>query len=70
MDIMKDVMCANLWVIDLDGSANRPLTIGNRNDSSPRWFPDETSWRGSHVLKSSREAPRYRKLTSGRSAAA
>ncbi|HWP44514.1 MAG TPA: S9 family peptidase, partial [Blastocatellia bacterium] len=39
-DIMTDRNYSNLWIINSDGSDNRPLTTGNRNDSSPRWSPD------------------------------
>jgi hypothetical protein len=40
MDIMKDRQRSNLWIINSDGAEHRPLTTGNRNDSSPRWSPD------------------------------
>jgi len=40
MDVMKDTKRSNLWIIRSDGSGNRPLTTGNRNDFSPRWSPD------------------------------
>ncbi|MFQ6116556.1 MAG: DPP IV N-terminal domain-containing protein, partial [bacterium] len=40
MDIMTDRRRSNLWIIKYDGSDQRPLTTGNRNDSSPRWSPD------------------------------
>ena len=36
-DIMSDTRYSNLWMINFDGSDNRPLTTGNYNDSSPRW---------------------------------
>jgi acylaminoacyl-peptidase len=39
-DIMTDKRHSNLWIISADGSDDRPLTTGNRNDSSPRWSPD------------------------------
>ncbi|HXG65840.1 MAG TPA: S9 family peptidase [Blastocatellia bacterium] len=39
-DIMSDTRYSNLWIINFDGSDNRPLTTGNYNDSSPRWSPD------------------------------
>jgi acylaminoacyl-peptidase len=39
MDIMTDKQRSNLWIINTDGSGHRPLTTGNRNDSSPRWSP-------------------------------
>lgn len=41
-DIMSDRNCSNLWIINFDGTDNRPLTTGNRSDSSPRWSPDGT----------------------------
>jgi dipeptidyl aminopeptidase/acylaminoacyl peptidase len=40
MDIMKDRQRSNLWIINSDGAEHRPLTTGDRNDSSPRWSPD------------------------------
>ena len=39
MDIMHDRRRSNLWMVNADGSEHRPLTSGNRNDSSPRWSP-------------------------------
>src|SRR6185503_5049773 len=36
-DIMTDKRYSNLWIINFDGSNNRPLTTGNFGDSSPRW---------------------------------
>ena len=39
-DIMTDRRCSNLWIINFDGSDNRPLTTGNFNDANPRWSPD------------------------------
>src|SRR5579884_1030351 len=39
-DIMTDQRHANLWIVNSDGSENRPLTTGNYNDSSPRFSPD------------------------------
>src|SRR5229473_1233407 len=41
-DPMTDKRYANLWIINADGSDHRPLTTGNRSDSSPRWSPDGT----------------------------
>lgn len=41
-EIMSDRNCSNLWLINFDGTDNRPLTTGNRNDYSPRWSPDGT----------------------------
>ena len=40
MDIMKDRRRSNLWIVNVDGTNHRPLTTGNKNDSSPRWSPD------------------------------
>lgn len=39
-DIMTDRNHSNLWIVNADGSQNRPLTSGNQNDVSPRWSPD------------------------------
>jgi dipeptidyl aminopeptidase/acylaminoacyl peptidase len=41
-DIMTDRPRRNLWLIDADGSNNRPLRSEARNFSSPRWSPDGT----------------------------
>ncbi len=40
MDIMTDRSCANLWIINFDGSDHRSVTSGIRHDGSPRWSPD------------------------------
>lgn len=39
-DVMSDKYYTNLWIINFDGSDNRPLTTGHRSDSAPRWSPD------------------------------
>ena len=39
-DIMTDQNLSNLWIINFDGTQNRPLTTGNQNDFSPRWSHD------------------------------
>lgn len=39
-DIMTDNSLSNLWIINFDGSENRPLTTGNQNDVAPSWSPD------------------------------
>ena len=39
-DIMTDKNLSNLWIINYDGSQNRPLTTGNQNDYYPRWSHD------------------------------
>ena len=31
-DIMTDQNLSNLWIINYDGTGNRPLTTGNQND--------------------------------------
>jgi len=41
-DIMADRRHSNLWIVNADGTQQRPLTTGNFNDSSPRWSPDGT----------------------------
>ena len=39
-DPMTDKRYSNLWIINSDGTDHRPLTTGNRSDSSPHWSPD------------------------------
>jgi dipeptidyl aminopeptidase/acylaminoacyl peptidase len=39
-DIMTDKNLSNLWIVNFDGSQNRPLTTGNQNDLAPRWSHD------------------------------
>lgn len=41
-EIMSDKRDSNLWIINADGTENRPLTTGSYSDSSPRWSPDGT----------------------------
>ncbi|MBA6153012.1 S9 family peptidase [Gelidibacter maritimus] len=41
-DVMTDRNLSNLWMVNIDGSQNRPLTTGNQNDSQPRWSHDGT----------------------------
>jgi acylaminoacyl-peptidase len=41
-DIMTDRVRRNLWIIDADGTDNRPLRSENRSFGSPRWSPDGT----------------------------
>ncbi len=36
-DIMTDRNLSNIWLVNFDGTENRPLTTGNNNDFSPRW---------------------------------
>src|SRR3989442_1613265 len=40
--MLSDRRCSNLWVINFDGTDNRPLTTGTHSDTSPRWSPDGT----------------------------
>src|SRR5260370_35974785 len=37
---MTDKRYSNLWIINSDVTDHRPLTTGNRSDSSLRWSPD------------------------------
>jgi dipeptidyl aminopeptidase/acylaminoacyl peptidase len=39
-DIMTDRNLGNLWIVNFDGSNQRPLTSGAHSDYSPRWSPD------------------------------
>jgi len=39
-DIMGDLRHSNLWIINFDGSGNRPLTTGKFSDANPKWSPD------------------------------
>jgi dipeptidyl aminopeptidase/acylaminoacyl peptidase len=39
-DIMTDRNLSNLWIVNFDGTNNRPLTTGNQNDMAPRWSHD------------------------------
>lgn len=41
-DPMTDRRYANLWMVMIDGTEQRALTIGNESDNSPRWSPDGT----------------------------
>ena len=36
-DVMTDKNLSNIWMINVDGSKNRPITTGNQNDFYPRW---------------------------------
>ena len=35
-DIMTDRNYSNLWMVNFDGTENRPITTGNRNDFYPQ----------------------------------
>ncbi len=39
-DVMTDKNLSNLWIVNFDGTQNRPLTTGNTSDNSPQWSPD------------------------------
>ncbi|HEV2388023.1 MAG TPA: S9 family peptidase [Candidatus Acidoferrales bacterium] len=39
-DVIGDQWHSNLWIVQFDGSDNRPLTTGNYNDNEARWSPD------------------------------
>jgi acylaminoacyl-peptidase len=39
-DVMTDRNLSNLWIINFDGTNNRPLTTGNQNDFAPVWSND------------------------------
>jgi len=41
-DVMTDRNLSNLWIVNFDGSNNRPLTTGNQNDYAPKWSHDGT----------------------------
>ena len=41
-DVMTDRNLSNLWIVNFDGSNNRPLTTGNHNDFAPKWSHDGT----------------------------
>lgn len=40
MDIMRDKVLSNIWIVDTDGSNHRPLLSGTESYSSARWSPD------------------------------
>lgn len=39
-DVMADKNLSNIWMVNADGTRNRPLTTGNQSDANPRWSPD------------------------------
>ena len=39
-DMVTDRYCSNLWMINFDGTENRPLDAGPFREFSPRWSPD------------------------------
>ncbi|WP_411031891.1 S9 family peptidase [Spongiimicrobium sp. 3-5] len=56
-DVMTDKNLSNLWIINFDGSGNRPLTTGNQNDFYPRW-----SHNGEKIIFKSNKADNRVKL--------
>ena len=50
-DIMTDESFSNIWLINFDGSMNRPITTGNFKDNSPKWSNKGDKF----VFKSNRE---------------
>jgi acylaminoacyl-peptidase len=56
-DVMTDRNLSNLWIVNFDGSNNRPLTTGNQNDFYPRWSHD-----GSKIIFKSNRADDKMKL--------
>ncbi len=41
-DVMTDRDYSNIWMTNIDGTQNRPLTQGNQRDSNPTWSNDGT----------------------------
>ncbi len=50
-DIMTDESFSNIWLIDYDGTNNRPITTGNFKDNSPKWSNQGDKF----IFKSNRE---------------
>jgi len=44
MDIYKDNIQSQIWIVNADGTNNRPLTSNLFSCSSPRWSPDGTKF--------------------------
>jgi dipeptidyl aminopeptidase/acylaminoacyl peptidase len=42
MDVMRDRRRAQIWMVNADGSAHRPIEAGERDCGTPRWSPDGT----------------------------
>ncbi|HUF48482.1 MAG TPA: hypothetical protein VMM93_11750 [Vicinamibacterales bacterium] len=40
MDMKGDRRRSNLWIVNVDGTDERPLTTGMQSDTSPRWSAD------------------------------
>lgn len=39
-DIYTDQNLSNLWIVNFDGTGNRPITMGKNRNNSPKWSPD------------------------------
>ena len=50
-DIMTDETFSNIWLINYDGTNNRPITTGNFKDNSPKWSNKGDKF----IFKSNRE---------------
>jgi len=50
-DIMTDESFSNIWLINYDGTNNRPITTGNFKDNSPKWSNQGDKF----IFKSNRE---------------
>ena len=50
-DIMNDESFSNIWIINYDGTDNRPITTGNFKDNSPKWSNKGDKF----IFKSNRE---------------
>ena len=50
-DIMTDESFSNIWLINYDGTNNRPITTGNFKDNSPKWSNKGDKF----IFKSNRE---------------
>ena len=50
-DIMTDETFSNIWLINYDGTNNRPITTGNFKDNSPKWSNQGDKF----IFKSNRE---------------
>ena len=50
-DVMTDESFSNIWIINYDGTDNRPITSGNYKDNSPKWSNKGDKF----IFKSNRE---------------
>ena len=48
---MTDESFSNIWIINYDGTDNRPITTGNYKDNSPKWSNKGDKF----IFKSNRE---------------